>query len=75
MPFIAENESVILVIPIIHIGAIKYPTNRTTIGANPITFPILDFLAISLSFPSFPRLRPILLEHDKGDTMYPSHVV
>ena len=35
-------------IPIITSGPIRYPKNITTIGANPITFPIIAFLEINL---------------------------
>ena len=50
---IEVNELDILVNPINTNGIIKYPTNRHTIGVNPIAFPIIPFLFINLSFDSF----------------------
>ena len=47
------NDDDILVNPINTSGIIKYPTNKHTIGAKPITFPIIPFLFINLSFDSF----------------------
>ena len=34
-------------------GAIKYPTNKTIIGAKPNIFPIIPFLLINCSFDCF----------------------
>ena len=47
------NDDVILVNPINTNGTIKYPTNNATIGAKPITLPIMPFLDINLLFDSF----------------------
>ena len=47
------NELDILVSPINTNGIIKYATNKETIGAKPITFPIKPFLLISFSFEAF----------------------
>lgn len=50
---IVWNEFDILNSPITTSGTIKYPTNSTIIGANPITFPIIPFLEINFSFEAF----------------------
>ena len=50
---IVEKVSVILVNPITINGAIRYPTNKHTIGANPIALPINPFLDSNFSFDCF----------------------
>ena len=36
-------DDIMLINPMNTSGTIKYPTNNPTIGANPITFPIIPF--------------------------------